>query len=363
MIDQINARLKAGRYGVSLYKPPNSERLWLVATLPPRPNSRRAGPYQQRIPTGFRANPTGYRRAESEAKILSGRLESKTFDWADYIKAEPVSYIVRDVVERYKADFFKGNSTSKRKVTWETDYQAVFKRLPQDEPLTERLILDALDSVKNYPRTLKKFYDSLGRLAKFIALDVDLSSYKSDYSPSKVNPRSLPSDQLIFETYHIIPNKSWQWVYGMLATFGLRPHEVFYIDHEYLIKNGICYVLEGKTVPGKVWPLYPEWVEQFDLKNISLPNIKPCELHSQYGHKVNRAFSNYNVPFNPYDLRHGWARRSIDFGLDARLAAKQMRHSYSVHTSTYNLWLDDSTHQKAFEQILNNSARPRSPSS
>ena len=362
MIDQINARLKAGRYGVSIYKPPNSERLWLVATLPPKPGSKKQVDHQQRIALGIYANPTGLKKAESEAKILAGKLASKSFTWDDYLEVKHVSYLVKDVVARYKEEFFKGNETSKRKVTWQADYEAVFKRLPQNEPLTERLMLEAISQTKHNTRTRKKFFDSLGRLGRFIGLTFDLSAYKSTYSPSKVNPRELPSDELILETFNTIPNKSWRWIYGMLATFGLRPHEAFFVDHEYLLEYGICYVLEGKTIAGKVWPLYPEWVDQFQLKEISLPNIK-CELHSEYGHKVNKAFTRYKIPFTPYALRHCWARRTIDFGLDSRLAAKQMRHSHNVHTSTYNLWLDDSTHQKAFEQIMAKSDRPKPPGS
>uniref|UniRef100_UPI001CFE5416 hypothetical protein n=1 Tax=Microseira wollei TaxID=467598 RepID=UPI001CFE5416 len=27
-----------------------------------------------------------------------------------------------------------------------------------------------------------------------------------------------------------ITNRAWQWVYGMLAVYGLRPHEIFNLD-------------------------------------------------------------------------------------------------------------------------------------
>ncbi|MBN3905852.1 MAG: hypothetical protein HWQ35_04475 [Nostoc sp. NMS1] len=37
-----------------------------------------------------------------------------------------------------------------------------------------------------------------------------------------VQPRKLPSDKLIAEFRENIKSQSWQWLYGMIATYGLR---------------------------------------------------------------------------------------------------------------------------------------------
>jgi integrase len=177
---------------------------------------------------------------------------------------------------------------------------------------------------------------------------------------ARVNPRNIPSDAEIQAAAKLIPNSSWFWAYGMMATFGLRNHELFFINHELLISDGICEVTEGKTTGGKVWPLYPEWLDYFDLRSIRVPAITSPN-HKGYGHAVGKAFRRYGVPFSPYCLRHAWARRAIEMGLDSRLASKQMRHSHSVHVKIYNAWLDDSIHQRAFERILDDKNRPKPP--
>jgi integrase len=199
-------------------------------------------------------------------------------------------------------------------------------------------------------RARKKFCTVIVAIAKFGGLDLSLSDLRGKYSGPK-RQRKLPSDQQILEIGLNISNPGWRWVYGMMAVFGLRNHEVFFIDQEYLSSSGVCHVLEGKTFDGKVWPYYPEWLDLFDLKNIQLPNIRPGRLHIQYGQKVSKFFQREKIPFNPYSLRHCWARRTIDLGLDSRLAAKQMRHSHTVHTSTYNQWLGDEIHQQEWERI------------
>jgi hypothetical protein len=38
----------------------------------------------------------------------------------------------------------------------------------------------------------------------------------------------LPSDEVIVEWYDRIPNPTWRYVYGIMATYGLRNHEVFF---------------------------------------------------------------------------------------------------------------------------------------
>lgn len=179
---------------------------------------------------------------------------------------------------------------------------------------------------------------------------------QGDYGLKRVNSRNLPTDQEIQEAVGLLKSEGHRWVYGMLATFGLRPHEAFLIDRDLLVGQGICHVLDGKTGEGKVWPLYPEWLEFFDLQNIRIPEYS-VKAHRDYGDRVSTFFRRNEIPFPPYALRHSWARRAIELGLPSELAAKQMRHSFSVHTTIYAAWLDDSVHQRAFERILNNPDR------
>lgn len=191
----------------------------------------------------------------------------------------------------------------------------------------------------------------LGRLLKFHGIENNLRDYRGDYSTTSVTERQLPDDQQIVELWQSIPNPAWQWVFGMLATYGLRNHEVFFVDLEYLSATGICHVLEGKTYAGKVWPYPGDWVELFDLRNPKVPPISFAGVnHVKIGARVTVAFRRYKIPFKPYDLRHAFAQRLIRMGVDSRLAAAQMRHSHALHTKTYNAWLSDDLFQETWEK-------------
>ena len=64
----------------------------------------------------------------------------------------------------------------------------------------------------------------------------------------------------------------------MLATYGLRTHEIFFCNAEDLLlesnkHNAIRIGSETKTGSQTAYPLKSEWVELFDLKNIQKPNV------------------------------------------------------------------------------------------
>lgn len=196
-----------------------------------------------------------------------------------------------------------------------------------------------------------------GALARLAGIELDTKSMAGTYSPKRVKSRDLPDDRAIAEGFYKIDNAEWQWVYGMLATYGLRPHEVFHLAFESM---PILDVLDGKTGARKVWPCYPEWVGQFDLAVPKVPTVTGRN-NTELGARVSPIFSKYDIPFVPYDLRHCWAVRTINFGLDISLAAQQMGHSAQVHTDLYHAWISERHHQRAYEAIMMRSDRPKAP--
>lgn len=358
-LKSANTRLKAGKIGVAIQQIKNS--LYLVATFPPKPGSFKDHPYQQRIALGVYANPAGIKFAENEAKYIGGLLATKSFSWDGYLRKEESVKSVSDWIAEFEEDYFRQRGrTGKTLTTW-GDYQYVFRALPEGE-LSRELLLKTVSQTDSNTRTRQKFCSVLGALAKFSGLDLrdELALLRGSYSPSKVNPRELPSDEEIVKWWGKIPNPAWRWAYGMMAAFGLRNHEVFFLDLEAWKDSNRIIVLDGKTGSRKVWALYPEWIEQFNLKEAILPNCSG-KSHSDFGSRTHHTFSRYNIPFPPYALRHCWARRSIDFDLDTRLAAQQLGHSVKVHTETYNLWIDEKTHQRKYDQILARVDRPLPP--
>ena len=350
---QANDRLKAGKVGVRIEQV--GDRIALRATLPPKPQCNKTSPYQQRIYLGIYANNAGISYAEAEAKKVGALIAQDKFDWLPYLKEieQPTNQVpIVELIEKFKTDYFA--KADRAPITWQKNYEEVFKRLPAREPLTQSVVLETVMQTKPDTRTRKRYCLALRSLAKFagIPLGDDFNSYIGNYSPTKVQPRDIPTDELIQEWFHLIPTPSWQWAYGILATYGIRPSELAFLNFDSM---PILEIMAGKTGDRRVYPIFPEWVEMFDLVNPKQPNVqKP-------GNAANRQFWKYKVPFAPYDLRHAWAIRSMEFGLPIELAAQQMGHSMAIHSETYHRWISDRHHARAYETIMLRPDRPRPP--
>lgn len=334
-------------------------RLCLRANLPPKPGSRKTAAFQQRIPLGVYANADGLKYAEQEAKHLGALLARGQFDWALYGKGAS-SLAVSDWITLFEADYFRRRRRSpKTETTWRDDYQKVFSRLPPDAVLSVQLLEELIEGTSPDTRTRKRFCDVLGRLAKFAGLDADFKPLRGHYSTTTTEVRHVPSDEVIAEWWGRIPSSCWRWAYGMMAAYGLRNHELFYLDTS---KMPVLLVLDGsKTDFHRVYPLYPEWVVQWDLRACRVPDCSGPN-NSALGNRVCHAFKRYGIPFKPYDLRHAWAVRSLVFGMPVELAAQQMGHSVDVHCRTYHRWISEEVHDRAYQLIMARADRPMPPS-
>lgn len=362
-INEANQRLKLGRVGVAIVR--MGERLYLQATLPPKPGSYKSKKHQQKIALGIYANPTGLKTAEKEALKIGGLLACKEFSWAPYLKSDPSApepQRVREWVAEFEQDYFERRLRSRKsETTWLIDYKRVFDRLPQDQVLDIEMIKRAIIATTPDSRSRKRACLALGALAKFAGIDFNTKPFQGHYSPKKVSPRDLPSDEAIAQQFYKINDPAWRWAYGLMATYGLRPHEIFCLDWRSPVsESGILSILDGKTGPRRVWPIFPEWFEQFNLAEIKPPNCTG-KNNADLGNRVSHAFRRLKVPFQPYDLRHCWAIRSLEFGLDISLAAQQLGHSVKIHSEIYHLWISDRHHQRAFDALMKRSDRPLPP--
>lgn len=355
-LEEINRRLKVARIGVALEI--RGERIYLRGTFPPKPG--KSGYSQQRISLGVYANSEGLNFAESEAKIIGGLLAQNKFDWSGFLAVEknPV-YLVSHWVSRLENDYFTTHErTPTSEQTWKIDYYQPLMKLPQDQQLSKEILEKTLLSeTKPNTRSRRRYALAYALLSDLAKIDHHFRELVGNYSIKAVSPRSLPDDQIIANSRESLENPSWQWAYGMQATFGLRNHEIFFTD---LDDWPIAYVNRGKTSERYVWPLFPEWADRWELKNVLKPEVSG-EKNSDYGSRVTQAYKRLGVPFSPYNLRHCWARRSIEFGLDVSLAAAQMGHSVKIHTDVYRLWIDRKTHERAMSLILSRADRPLPP--
>ena len=89
-----------------------------------------------------------------------------------------------------------------------------------------------LKSYKEGSRSRTQCATSLSVLAKFLEhkLPEDWKLMAKGYGLNKASFRDLPTDAAIENLWQKIPNKSWKYVYGLMATYGLRNHEVFFCD-------------------------------------------------------------------------------------------------------------------------------------
>ena len=362
----VNQRLKQANTGVTLIQKGNS--LYARGTFPPKPGSAKTEPHQQEIALKVRAHPAGLREAEARAKQIGTKIVLKEFDWASY-STRPLSTAeiktVADWLRELKTDYFQRRlRTPKSESTWRISYHTYLKRLPQEDRLTTELLNQAIRNTIPDSCTRFSMCFACQTLGQFAGLEVGfVKALRGTYSSSRPKKRDLPTDEEIVEAILQLKNPQWRWVASMLATYGLRPHEIFHLDTQALEsgQGSFIEVLDDtKTGERTVLPLYPEWVEQFNLRDKQLPEVSGHD-NSRLGGSVSKHFRDEQMPFKPYDLRHCWAVRALQFGVPVSLAAKWMGHSVDVHTKTYQAWISGEVEDQVYEQSLQNLNRPQAP--
>lgn len=179
------------------------------------------------------------------------------------------------------------------------------------------------------------------------------SEYKGKYSYTSVNPRHLPADDKILWWGDRIECDRWQWFYWMVVTYGMRPSETFFC---YPLEKGIIQVEPTKTneVSREAYPLHWRWPDQFNLMNFKRPNItfrRPEEISQRAGKYFGKRGS-IDLPFTFTDLRHCWARRATELGLDPETAARSLGHSLEIHQRIYKAWIGQQVYRRKFLDLI-----------
>jgi hypothetical protein len=361
-VEAANSRLKQRKAGITLEKDGNS--LYLRGMLPPKPECNRQQAFQQRISLkrlGIRLNPAGIAEAEKEANKVSALLARKEFSWDSYLYEQVIKIPTSSECVENLRNYYLNKGGSQE--TWDGDYWKIFKKLPLNDSLNVEILEKVIVSTQPNSKTRKRACMAIGALVKFMQLDCSFSHLSGNYSPKRVSPRDLPSDSYILDWYYKIANPQWRWVFGMLACYGLRPHEPFRLDFDRL-RDGDRVVWVGentKTGARQVWAFYPEWFEEFKLQNVQLPKVNLNRTNRSLGANCGEFFTKKGLPFPLYNMRHRWAVRTLEFGLDISLAAQQMGHSIGTHSETYHHWITADVHQRAFEKLILRSDRPKAP--
>lgn len=371
-LSQINSRLKEGNTKVTIQR--IGESVCLQATLPLKPDevSKTGNPNKQtKISLGIPFSLDGLLTAEEEARELGTLIARKTFSWNDkYLRTKSnipeVAPTTGQLLEQFEDKYFLCRPTNRQSQTTFKNHLRCLKRyLPLDKPLTDKLIEEVIKQSRAATAKRRQLVIALSVFCKTFKYNFCFDGYKAGYKSEK---RLLPSDKEIEDKYHnfelykgnsAFPWRSWRWIYGMLATYGLRPHEVFAIDlkaftnpnnklHELKLDESIT---EGvKTGERTIYPLHPHWVELFDLKN-----VQPLETDATFDSRTKRiahVFKIKKIGFQPYYLRHCYAVRGYLLNMPLKSMADSMGHSPEMHQRTYLQHMDDGSKALIYEQAI-----------
>ena len=368
----LNEGFRTG--GLPLRIERRGQRLGLRGRLPRRDG---AGFQVQRLSLGLKADGTGLAAAVQQLHQICGDLAGGRFCWSRWPSprqrphgqpagsTDRLNQALGRFKEAFDADPVRSRNPAGQRSTWATAYWPYLRRLAlmreqYQHPLGRELLLRTLGSYQLASRSRQQCGTVLAALARQegIPLPEDWSVRAGGYGLHRAGHRQLPSDQQIMAAWHRIPNPAWRWVLGVMATYGLRNHEVFFCDCSAL-QGGDAPVVRvlatSKTGEHQVWPFLPEWVDRFALADVQRPPITTDLAQvtlQQVGRRVMEQFRRYRVGFSPYDLRHAWAVRTIHLGLPDTVAARMMGHSVAIHTRTYHHWITHRDQQQAVNTAL-----------
>ena len=389
--------------GIALRLEVRGGRLALRGPLPCKRGG--AGRPVQRISLGLAVTRAGLIEALERLRMVQRELGENRFSWSrwqrrsDRVEADPSALPAAPLsalpaaqsepagesgleasLEQFETAFFRDPRRRRRlagsRSTWTAAYRPYLRRLREialaegcavlDQPLLERV----LESYDLASRSRQQCGIALAALARhhLLTLPEDWSERSGGYGLHAARFRQLPTDGQILQLLERIPNPRWRLAYGLMATYGLRNHEVFYADLSALAPGGdrvIRVLPTSKTGEHQVWPFQPHWVEHFQLERLGVePQALPqvgTDLRrttlQQVGRRVAEQFRRYELPITPYDLRHAWAVRTIHIGLPDTVAARMMGHSVGIHTRTYHHWITRRDQQQAVDAALARSSR------
>lgn len=371
-IEAINQRLKDKRSKARVVLRGKTA-INLQATLPAKPMAKGRGRRQQHIPLGLsmpiadtkEANKEKVRIlkiAEAQAELLHTDLLYDRFSWDNYNVAGTVHGTpIKELIPKFEEHYRQRNTLKQR--TWETKWMRVLRYLPGKEPLSEEVLKSAIARCSK-PASITRFRmcQRYRALAEYANIEVDFSEFETVDAPTdEYGLRQIPPDKYLIEHRpsgegrYQKSQQGWRWIYSVLFVTGARPHEVFFGRWA---KDGF-EITKGKTGPRVILyevmeVLTPGLVEEWNLKDIKLPNIRADESYERgkLGMKVNNSFHKQNIPVRPYDIRHAFALRGIKKRVPTSVMALMMGHSEEEHIRTYRKFMDQSRSQDILSDML-----------
>ena len=319
-----NARLKALGNKCSITE--RGELKYLQATLPSKDGG---GTKQQRITLGKVSLP------EAEKKGMElGHLIRTGFTWEAWeepIKSKITFGDFRTVGRQLYEQKYQTESA------WTKKWRPALNKLPPDHvACSDSLVISVVQSMPFGSAGRRDQGNVISQIAHTLKMDrAGIQEAARGYSTASLEERKIPKDPEIETLFKQIKLPHWRWMYGMCATFGLRPHEIVECKID---KDGNCEIGDDtKTGVHIAWPCNERWLTEFKL----LEMCRPTQGKETVGNVANNYLHDRGpLPWPLYHLRHAYAIRLFNKGIPSDVGARLMGHSETVHRQTYKRWYD-----------------------
>ena len=379
-------------------------------------------------------SPNGILEAEKLAQMVTNQLVANqfTWDWFNALIGKDTSeqnkqLTCKEMVEQYKKHYFKQRKDNKNvKQSWYARCQAIEDVIGEiDKPLTLSLLKQIIETKENNTNARKVVIQGLIGLLKYF----DNSDYKNvikeykAHNKPKSKKRNVPSDPRIIEVFQKgfdipkVGNKKydyrftqWRFLFGLLATYGLRVHEAWNIanwdkaamfkDNDWIALDAdddnsidllrdtgnivipaildpnnkeylLCIKHNTKTGYRVTSPLSPEghnWIKEFNLlQSFNLPDIENPLERSNKGrgsHNCTRGacqwFRTHEYGFTPHDLRHAYNHRGHRLGFNPKALADSLGHSVTMNSTGYLRHMSNNVKLQGIKDAINKEQTKRS---
>jgi hypothetical protein len=319
-------------------------RLYLLARLPKKNGD---GWTQTRIPMGLPDTPTNRKVVDKRRVLLQKQIDHDTFEWSDWTEDETKGTTWKRAIEAlYKKRVVLGRTGQS---TWEINYMGRLRQVDMNKVVNSREMANFVNRWGVATCSYKEAYYLAKDLCNLIAIpfpELPLPRYTKDALTD------VPEDHEIVDWIERA-DPELAWAMGMMATYGLRPHEIdacCFVD----LKHRLKVPDETKTGFRTVTPVPAEWVDLFELRSERRRVKTSTKAHST-SQWLSAKRLKLGFPYKPYSLRHAYAGRLWRFAgahLDVFTAARLMGHSVAIHEKTYREWIQPHTIALKAEEAL-----------
>ncbi|MBE9169117.1 hypothetical protein IQ238_16865 [Pleurocapsales cyanobacterium LEGE 06147] len=367
---------------------------------------------QQQKGCGCSFSNKGIAEAERLAALVTNQLSAESFTWDWYYsligkkavpKDDKQQKTCKQLITEYKSYWFKESKKLKKADTaWYNRFKYVEKVMSQENSsLSTAIVRQIIEKTNNDSTVRTRTLQALTSLFEHFDISEHyklIQSYKDKNNPTP-KKRNVPSDNKVKAVFHSGFNPSakspkkyiyryaqWQFLYSLLATYGLRIHEAWNIanwDKPVILHQGdwivveenleeeedkyeqyigsdlivpaildptntskiLCIKHSTKTGYRMAMPLSPlgeNWLKEFNLiQPLNLPDIEnplqpqkpgmacPCTVITCHW------FMRRKYGFTAHDLRHAYNHRVHCLGYNATLLSKSLGHSLQMNSTAY----------------------------